>query len=101
MGRWWRGSDEEEDEGFDPMNRAARYGTARQRGRVSRSRPGRRGVGAPSRVVWLGQTPGSDPTACWFREDDESLGHRSTMPAHGLFSFHRLLWKFLEIILSV
>jgi len=34
VGRWWRGSDEEEDEGFDPMNRAARYGTARQRGRV-------------------------------------------------------------------
>jgi hypothetical protein len=49
-----RGSDEEEDEGFDPMNRAARHG----------SEPecvGQVGAGSePSRVVWLGQTPGSD-----------------------------------------
>lgn len=82
MGRWWRGSDEEEDEGFDPMNRAARYGTARQRGRVesvtARSARGRSPV--PRGVVGSNTGPvGSGKTM-------NSLQHPTTMPAHGLFT---------------
>jgi hypothetical protein len=44
VGRWWRGSDEEEDEGFDPMNRAARYGMVRHGSEARGRSPVPRGV---------------------------------------------------------